>query len=192
MKRLDDEPNESMEVIWQNYYSKLVHHARQKLKSLPRRHVDEEDVASDAMNSLFRGMQSGRFPNLNDREDLWKLLLTIAARKAGKEIRSNLTTKRGGGMIRGESVFCKPGDQMAQGLDMHAIALEPTPDFADDFVSEFEQQMGKLEDDVLRNIAVLKLEGYTNEEIGKKLQCATRSVERKLRRIRGIWNPEEN
>ena len=35
-----------------------------------------------------------------------------------------------------------------------------------------------------------KMEGYTVEEIAEKLGCVQRTVERKLRVIRGLWNPE--
>jgi DNA-binding CsgD family transcriptional regulator len=31
------------------------------------------------------------------------------------------------------------------------------------------------------------MEGYTTEEIAAKLDCAPRTVERKLRLIRGVW-----
>ena len=47
-----------------------------------------------------------------------------------------------------------------------------------------------LADESLRQIAQLKLEGYTNEEIAAKLDCATRTIERKLERIRAIWSQE--
>ncbi|MEL7500432.1 MAG: ECF-type sigma factor [Planctomycetota bacterium] len=191
LNRLNEQPNKSMEIIWQHYFAKLVGHAKKKLRALPRRHVDEEDVASDAMNSLFQGVQAGRFPDLNDRSDLWKLLLTITARKAGKEIRSNMTQKRGSGMTRGESVFYNPaGDEKLGGLDANAIATDPTPDFAVDVVTNCESLLGNLKDDVLRQIAMMKLEGFSNDEIANELDCATRSVERKLNRIRGIWSDE--
>jgi hypothetical protein len=34
------------------------------------------------------------------------------------------------------------------------------------------------------------MEGYTNEEIAKKLDCVPRTVERKLAVIRGRWEKE--
>jgi len=47
-----------------------------------------------------------------------------------------------------------------------------------------------LGDPMLRSVAVSKLEGYTNEEIGAMLGCSLRSVERKVRLIRSIWQKE--
>ncbi len=42
----------------------------------------------------------------------------------------------------------------------------------------------------LRSIALWKLEGYTNEEIAQKLDCVPRTVERKLARIRNLWDKD--
>ena len=44
----------------------------------------------------------------------------------------------------------------------------------------------------LRQIAVWKLECYTNEEIAAKLGCVVRSVERKLQLIRNMWAKDGN
>ena len=38
--------------------------------------------------------------------------------------------------------------------------------------------------------ALYKLEGYTNEESARLLDCAPRTVERKLARVRQCWAPE--
>ena len=44
-----------------------------------------------------------------------------------------------------------------------------------------------LDDDLLRRIAVAKLEGDTNDEIAARVGRSPPTVERKLRRIRAIW-----
>jgi DNA-directed RNA polymerase specialized sigma24 family protein len=40
----------------------------------------------------------------------------------------------------------------------------------------------------LRDIAVAKLDGFTNDEIAERLGVQTRTVERKLRTIRELWS----
>jgi DNA-directed RNA polymerase specialized sigma24 family protein len=45
-------------------------------------------------------------------------------------------------------------------------------------------------DPALRQIAQLRLDGYTNIEIATRLGCALRTVERRLELIRRIWNEE--
>jgi DNA-directed RNA polymerase specialized sigma24 family protein len=51
--------------------------------------------------------------------------------------------------------------------------------------------LGRLGDDTLRQVALLKLEGYENAEIAARLNCALRTVERKLNLIRALWAEEE-
>lgn len=183
-----DQPNPSenqddFETLWRQYYERLVRYARTRLGTLPRRDADEEDVALSAMKSFYRGWSEGRFPQINDPDDLWKLLLTITARKANKRIRYQRAEKRGSGKVRGESVF---GDS-ATGLD-EVLAAGPSAEEAEQIVSQCEEMLELLPDESLARIAVLKLEGFTNEEIADQLQCALRTVERKLFRVRLSWN----
>jgi hypothetical protein len=53
-----------------------------KLLGAPRGMADEEDVALSAFDSFCRGAEQGRFPQLSDRDDLWRLLFVITERKA--------------------------------------------------------------------------------------------------------------
>ena len=57
-------------------------------------------------------------------------------------------------------------------------------------VEQCERLLMKLDDEVLRNIAQQKLEGYTNQEIADRLEVRLRTVERKLARIRAEWSSE--
>src|SRR6185436_2726764 len=83
VKRLiDGEKNLPVEKLWERYYQRLVRLARGKLGSRPRRVADEEDVALSAFDSFCKGATDGRFPELNDRDNLWRILVTITARKA--------------------------------------------------------------------------------------------------------------
>ena len=68
--------------LWHSYFDKLVHLARAALGAAPRAAVDDEDVALSAFDALSRGLVEGRFPDLRDRTDLWRLLVVITAQKA--------------------------------------------------------------------------------------------------------------
>jgi hypothetical protein len=48
-----------------------------------------------------------------------------------------------------------------------------------------------LGDDVLRHVAVWRMEGHSVEEIAGKIPCSPRSVKRKLHLIRNLWELEE-
>lgn len=175
------------QAIWETYFAELVTLARKKISTMPRRVADEEDIALSAMNSFFRGAKAGRFPQLADRHDLWRLLVTITARKSVALQRKHYRQKRGGGKVRGESVFLSPGDSQDGGIG-RALGDSPTPQLVAQMVESCEQLLEQLGDDILRAIALKKMEGYTNDEIAEQLGCTTRTVERKLERIRGKWS----
>lgn len=175
-------------AIWQSYFDKLINHARVKLRNMPCRAFDEEDVVLSAMQSFFEGMRQGKFSSLGNREELWKLLLTITARKAHGQRRRSLRSKRGSGQVRGESIFGHADPQeRAFGID-DVLGEEPSPELAAMMVENTQQLLALLDDETLRQVAVLRLEGYTNDEIAVKFGCARRTVERKLERIRALWS----
>jgi hypothetical protein len=97
--------------LWEGYFQRLVALARGRLQGLPRRAADEEDVALSAFASFCRGVERGRFPQLQDREDLWKLLVVLTARKAAHLHRDERQQKRGGGAVRGESALLPAAGQ---------------------------------------------------------------------------------
>lgn len=51
--------------------------------------ADGEDVAISVMESFFRAAKNGRFPDLNDRDGIWRLLSTMTRRKVIDLIRKN-------------------------------------------------------------------------------------------------------
>jgi len=193
--RLADGDALAAEKLWETYFQKLVHLARKKLEGVSLRAADEEDVALSAMHSFCRGMVEKKFPWVSDRQDLWKLLVTLTARKACAHMREHFAEKRGGGAVRGESIFQRPdGDDEGRPQNEGIAAIlgkEPTPDLAAGVAENCQHLLAKLNDDRLRDIAVMTLEGMAAPEIAEKLGCVRRTVERKLERIREIWSKEE-
>jgi DNA-directed RNA polymerase specialized sigma24 family protein len=176
--------------LWELFFGRLVSLARQRLAGRARHAADnEEDVALSAFDSFRRGAARGRFPRLNDRHDLWRLLVTITARKAINLIARENALKNGGGKVLGESAVAGPDG--AAGFDQ-MVGREPTPAFAFQVAEEYKRLLGRLADEELEQIAVWKMEGYTNEEIAGKLGCVVRSVERKLAVIRSLWEGEQS
>ena len=177
--------------LWEQYFTRLVLYARRKLERVPRRAVDEEDVALSAMYSFCRGMAAHRFDKVDDREDLWKLLVTITARKVCAHRRREHARKRGGGRVRGESAFerCQMGDEHARGIEA-VLGEEPTPELAAMVAEDCRRLLDLLGDESLRRVALYRLEGYSTEEIAEKLECVRRTVERKLERIEAKWLSE--
>ena len=169
--------------LWERYYSRLVELARRNLRGVPRRVADEEDVASHALDSFFRAVQKGRFPRLEDRDDLWKVLVTLTLRKAHN-------------LKKYEHQLIRDCDRNCHQSDMDSVFFqviqspEPSHELAAEVAESCQALLQQLPDDRsrLRTIAVRKMEGYKNEEISAELGVALSTVELRLARIRKIWS----
>jgi RNA polymerase sigma factor (sigma-70 family) len=192
LKKLADGDEDAARDVWVQYFEQLVAVARKRLGALPRRVADEEDIAASAMASFYRGVKDGRFTQLGGPNELWKLLVTLTAHKAIKQARRHLTLKRGGGQVRGESVFMKAEDaDVARGIGQ-VLGREPTPQFAAMMAESWGDLLDQLDDETLRVVALYRIEGYTNAEIAEQLECSERTVERSLAQIRKTWQTPKN
>jgi DNA-directed RNA polymerase specialized sigma24 family protein len=172
--------------LWDGYFPRLVGLARAKLRGMPRRAADEEDVALSAFDSFCRRAGRGQFPQLGNRDDLWQMLALITARKAVDQVQYDRRKKRGGGDVEGESALLGL-DPAGLGFD-GVVGFEPNPEFAVQMAEECRRLLDRLGDDDLRAVALWRMEDRTVEEIATLLGCVPRTVERKLRLIRGIWS----
>ncbi len=177
---------EAASQLWRRYFESLVRLARSKLQSRAKGAADEEDVALCAFDSFYGGMAQGRFPDIADRDDLWRLLVTIAARKASDQNRWESQQKRGGGRVLREADLMAGPEPERDGL-AQIVGAEPSPEFAALVADECGRRLQGLPDESLRQVALLKMEGYLNEEIAKRLGCGLRTVARKLEVIRNAW-----
>jgi DNA-directed RNA polymerase specialized sigma24 family protein len=176
------------QLLWQGYFHRLVDLARQKLRRAPRGMAGAEDVALSALDSFFRGAEQGRFPQLHDRDDLWGLLLVITERKAIDLVNYERAEKRGGGQVRHEGSLAS--DSSATPALDRVAGREPTPEQAALVADEVRRLLDALGDDTLRAVAVAKMEACTNKEIAERLKRSVPTIERKLNRIRKIWEKE--
>jgi DNA-directed RNA polymerase specialized sigma24 family protein len=180
---------EAAQPLWDLYFERLVRLAVSRLPDHARRAYDEEDVALSAFRSFCHRARQGQLPDLSDADDLWRLLVVFTARKAISYMRRENRQKRGGGQVQGESVFWKLGaDADASGGMAAVLTTGPTPELALVLVEEYENLLATLDDPQMRSIAVLKLEGYSADEIADRLGTSRRTVDRKLRIIRMTWD----
>jgi DNA-directed RNA polymerase specialized sigma24 family protein len=152
------------------YFHRLVGLARSRLQGRPALADYDEDVALSAFKSLCLGVERGRFPDLADRHDLWRLLAVMTIRKAIDVQRRGRARERSGEADLGQ-----------------LLSDEPPPELAAEVADEYQRLLGLLGDGELRRIALWKVEGHSNEEIAARLGCVERTVERKLQRIRILW-----
>jgi DNA-directed RNA polymerase specialized sigma24 family protein len=187
---------EALQPLWERYYAALVERARAKLRALRSSTAtnDEEDVASSAFESLYQGVRDGRFPKLDDRDDLWRLLVHLTACKARDRRRAEKRQKRGGGRVIKEcdmmATVAGADDDEGNALD-RIIGTEPSPEFAAIVAEEYERRLDDLGDQTLRKIAAMKLAAYTNDDISRELGCSLRGVTLKLELIRKKWKSRD-
>ena len=81
--RSDDprERDEAARLVWEHYFRDLLALAQRQLSWKIRRKVDAEDLLQSVYASVCRRQQRGDF-DLYDRDDFWKLLLTVTLNKA--------------------------------------------------------------------------------------------------------------
>jgi RNA polymerase sigma factor (sigma-70 family) len=164
--------------LWEKYYARMVALARRKLTGTAVRGADEEDVALSAFKSFCLAAAGGRFQAPIDRDNLWALLFALTARKAVDLVRHERRKKRW-------------TDATASDLDPNVIAgRELPPEFAAQLSDELRRLLDILDDDGLRTVASLKIEGFTSAEIAAQLGCTERTVRRKLEVIRWLWREE--
>jgi hypothetical protein len=171
--------------IWRRYFPQLLTLARRSLDQRTRRREDEEDILQSMYTSFCARLKRGEF-ELEGRGDLMKLLVTMTLFKTRRTIAKHRRQRRD---TRRETAPAQPGDEASrvwafEQMDQNA----PTPDEAVAFNEEAQKQLAAL-DPMLRQIVFWKLEGFTNAEIAgpSKLNCAERTIERKLQRIRELW-----
>ena len=112
--------------------------------------------------------------------------MTITARKATAQHRREHAQKRGDCDVYGESVFGRATQANEGGLDKFK-AIQPDPAFAALAAEQCEVLLGQL-DDTLRQIAMLKLEGYGISEIADRMNCVPATVRRCIKRIQATWS----
>jgi DNA-directed RNA polymerase specialized sigma24 family protein len=151
--------------LWERYHRQLVALARQKLRSARHRAADEEDVVQNAFHSFFQGVARGRFPQLHDRHNLWRLLVVITARKAFDQLAHEQSKRQGGGTLAGEPRIFPREPECDEAALEQVVGEEPTPEFAAQVAEEYQRLLDLLGDDTLRQVAVWKMEGLTNDEI---------------------------
>ena len=171
--------------LWHRYFHRLVSLARKKLADAPRGMADEEDVALSAFDSFCRQAEQGRFPDLADRDGLWRLLVMMTARKAGHLRRDETRQKRGGGQV----TAAEDDDRSDRRLE-EILSREPDPGMAALAADEHRRLMDLLGDEELRQVAQRRMEGDSVEEIATLFGYAARSIKRKLQLIREIWERE--
>lgn len=184
INQLREGDSQAADEIWRKYFCRLIPVAKSKLRESRDKSIDEEDILISVFDRFFDAAKSERFAKLDDRDDLWTILLMLTERKVTDTYRRSSAQKRDRHRVVLESEVPKIElDQLVELAD-----AGPSPEFVAEFNEEFSRNYGRLNNETTRKVALLKLEGFSNNEISDQLSISTSTVERKLRVIRESWS----
>jgi RNA polymerase sigma factor (sigma-70 family) len=177
LNRLSEGDTQAAQILWDRFFERMVRVARSRLAQNGNQKGEEEDVALSAFHEFFRAVADDRFAQLANRNDLWQVLYLLISRKAVDHYRHAKRQKR---------------DELRTVALDHDVAVSDTdPALTAGIADDLRALFDRLPSSTLRQVAVLKLDGYTNEEIAEQLHCTVRTVRRRVGLIRSLWTPAE-
>lgn len=167
-----------------------AHHLRRiaesSLGQFERRVSDEDDLLAEVLGEFLMDGREGALPPFLSREDALNMLCVRVQQRARNIVRDAHCQKRGGGKVRGDSVFGGIGRKP----DSRGFDRLPAPDVAVDRPLLLAEEVAGLHarflaclSPHLAPVARLWLQGLTPAEIQAELQISQTSVYRKLNRI---------
>ena len=176
---------DSKNELIERYWPRVIAAAAAQLRSGGIRIADEDDVAVSVFDYLCREADQGRFgkDKLNDRDDLWRHLSTLIKHKAIDIARKERAAKRGAGNVTNQSAL--EGDESQQHVSFEGFAATPVEQAIE--IEEQTQFLSLLQTDEIREIVLLRLEGYQQNEIAEKMGLSERTIRRKLDLAKQTW-----
>jgi RNA polymerase sigma-70 factor (ECF subfamily) len=162
------------QALFDRYVEQVMKLARRHLSRPMAGRVDAEDIAQSVFRTFFQRARQGQF-QIDEAEDLCKLLARITVHKTFRQIAFHRRAKRDAGVETGEP----------QEMLLNRLASGPTPQEAAAFVDQLELFFSKLQP-TERQILELRMEGHNNLEIADQLGISDRKIRRLMERIRGL------
>jgi hypothetical protein len=175
------------------FHAQLLTKANNKLRKSPnlRSLTDAEAAVSSAMGSYWKAVKNGRYRDMKHSNELLGLLVTTVERKAGRQIRRNMSGKAGGGRVLNEP---------AGGLDPEG--REPSPLDAAieaESITQMEVVIKKWHEYMsqkgLLDIASLVLEGGGYRQLVENLNMSEAKARRMITTVKALtraFRQEEN
>jgi len=168
----------AIEQLWRRYVARIEGVARPIVAGLEPGAGDEQDVAQSAFFAFCEAATKGQAPQLENRNELWSLLATIARRKATDRVRHALRERRGGGARRETCSTVEVSDDLPSASQVASLQ---------EVLSELLARLRDHDDSRLHSIALMRLEGATVEEIALQHDCTPRTIQRKLHILERLW-----
>jgi hypothetical protein len=183
LNRLQAGQSQAAEPIWKRYQAKLVAIASQQLDENPDRSVDGEDLVQSSFRNVCLAVRGGKYPDIDNREDLWGLLYIATVNRVRQHYREQNALKRSQ-----VSSIQAINPMILQDLQS-PIAEAQAADLLEYLLSRLD-----LEDPshTLRKIALLYLDGHSGSSIARMLHKRKTNILISLRLIRCIWQEHQD
>lgn len=179
---------EAAAALWDRYSRRMNQLARARLRTAKHGGFDEEDVTLSAFDNFCRAVSEGRYQDLEGSDGLWHLLATFTLRKANDRLKNEAAEKRGGSQVTPHSLHTYLGGADSR-LDKMPTR-ELGPESAALMAEECSRLLAILKDPELESLVMLKLEGYSNDEIAERLGYTRRTIQRMLNLVRDAWKDQ--
>lgn len=180
LQRLHAGEADAAEEIWNRYYPRVVRLAALQLIKSDDRSIDEEDVAQSTFRTVYLAVMNGKYPDIEDRRDLWRLLLVSTLNRVRRHHRDSHTLKRSVNELVTQ-------DQSRRRLIMEISGPDAQAEMADLIETLFRRLDQEDPTGELRQIALLKLEEHSASAIARRLKRRKNHVLQRIRLIRILW-----
>ena len=174
--------------LWDEFFPRVLGLAAKRLEGQRARQAGEEDVALIVIESVVAAIRKGRIRKLDNRDDLWRLLAAMTRRKVIDLVRYNGVRDQ-----VGESVLNHPGDSDSIHVGLARLAQgDLPPDVAVAIEGECQRLLDLLPKQAYREVAMMRVSGFTVREIAQQRGCHVTTIERQLQIIRKCWQKESD
>lgn len=188
LARLKSGDKEAANEVIGVFFNRVARAARRRLQQRRLRAGDSQDIAASVFESLWERIDLKKFNDdqLNSPDEFWRLLCKMVRFKTEDHVRRDHAAKRGGGEVRGESVFLGADNEHVAGLAEQADRGLTGPEIVA-LRDCHDRMMHRLEDQVLQEIVTLRMENYRVVEIAEHFGKSDRWVKRRLAEVREKW-----
>ena len=180
LQRLQAGESGAAQAIWDRFYQRVVRFAELQMKRNADRAVDGEDIAQSAFRAVYHAVMNGRYPDMDNRQELWQLLIVSIRNRVRRHFRDIHTQKR---MVNEKGLLLMQDRLNAIELS-GPVAQAELADLLAMLLRVLDQEDPTGE---LRQIALLQLEEYSASAIARKLKRRKSYILQRVRMIRILW-----
>lgn len=163
--------------FWEHTFPFLVRYFRRRYGMLPRPVVDEEDLALAVVHDLFCEIRQGCLHDVSSWDQFRRVACTRARQTFADQRKADHRLKR----ARNRNAF-----GTGQALDAVSARVD-APDALSDLKDDLFALLRDPRDKELRAMLLLLFTGLSKGEIAAALECTLRTVNRRLKRLHGLW-----